>query len=171
MHASISTLTGPDVANGRGMPLTPAHDTGRDGTVADRPASLLTRVRVLILAFAILAAGFAAVAPNTAQDASAAGPCTVLAEVSTYASGGYLYVRGVGSTGCSRAVSQKITVSLFVNGVLQRSATTSAYTSGLGLRTSSVLGRCGTWYQAVTTHSVSGYNSTNTWSYFFKPSC
>ena len=126
--------------------------------------ALLTRVRVLVLALALLAGGFAALAPHAAQEASAAGGCAVGAAVKYSVSGGAYYMYGAGSSACGYNASQKITVSLYANGYWQASGVISAYASSLAKSTTAVWGSCGVRYQVATTHAVSGYYNTTTWS-------
>jgi len=120
---------------------------------------VLTRVRVLVLAFAILAGGFAALAPHAAPDASAAGGCRVSAMVH-YSNG---YVAGTGGSNCGYNVSQTVKVTLYGNGTWLASRTVSSYTSVLAVITPWARGYCGVRYQTAMTHYVGGYYTT-TWS-------
>jgi len=129
------------------------------GSPRSSALSLLTRVRVLVLAFALLAGGFAALAPHAAQEASAAGGCRVGATVH-YSNG---YVTGTGGSNCGYNANQTVKVTLYKNGVWQTSRTVSAYTSALVTITPAIWApyNCNVRYQVSTTHYVNGYQSTS----------
>ena len=122
------------------------------------------RIRTLVLVAAVLLGGLAAVTAQAPREAAAGDHCTVIASGSKFVSNGYVYVRGIGSTGCSYNVSQSIGVYLYANGTLVRSTSSSIYGTSLGARTSAVVGYCGTRYQVATVHAVSGWTNTTTWS-------
>lgn len=168
MDRSISTLTIPmsqgashagGSPRGRRLPITPASGAAPKTRRAGLPA-LLTRVRVLILAFAILAAGFAALAPQMAQEAGAVSPCTVSTSVK-YSSSGYVW--GAGASSCPYNVNQAIKVSFYGNGVWLGSRTVSGYNYFVAAKSPSFTAYCGVRYQTATTHYLNGY-ATTTWS-------
>jgi len=177
MDGSISTLTRPTgqgTTHGRRDPRGWQVPISRaDGAAPERArgkslTSALTRVRVLVLAFAILAAGFAAVAPQTAQEADAAGPCGVSSVVRYGVSNGYYYVWGSGTASCNYSLSQGIQVDLFAIdswGNYTRVARGSSYVVAKAISAqNSAWAYCGVRYQLRTTHSASGHGATNHWS-------
>jgi len=117
--------------------------------------TVLTRVRVLVLAFAILAAGLAAVGPRTAEDASAgnlvtyspAGNCNIHAEVLN--SGGYAVAKG--RAACyNSGIHLRVRVDIHLGSSFISSSANVGWTQNLGAQTSA--GRCnpGASYTAVT---------------------
>ena len=136
-----------------------------DRAPAPRPStlSLLTRVRVLVLAFAILAAGFAALGPQLAQEASAVSPCTVSSAVKVGVSNGAYYVYGQGTVRCPSEVYLEMRVDFYANGVWVATKNTGGMRTSQTVNTGSVWGKCGVRYQTATTHTMNSSRST-TWS-------
>ncbi len=130
-------------------------------------------VRTFILAFLILAGSLGAAFAMPAQEAAAAGPCLVGANVKYYASNGSYYMYARGGSACEYAVDQSVMVRLYAytnaNGyILARSWRYTRFTQSLVGNTNATLAHCGVWYRAKVEHSVIGYAGTNTWSTFFK---
>ena len=124
------------------------------------------RVRVAVLALALLAAGLSAVASQTEREAAAAGPCNVYANLYTGSYNGYLTVYGYGSTSCSYPGYQELTVILKVNGTEVSRLHYGGYTTSY-LQASSHEYYCypGARYQAVFVHQFgtsSSYWTTGT---------
>ena len=140
------------------------------GSHRSSPMTLFTRVRVLVLAVVILAAGFAALAPHTANEVSAAGNCsvgsTVKYAVSTTTRTPYIWGRGDASC-LSDFEEQQLTVRLYANGILVRTAQYGTIGKYVAVNTTTAWAYCAVRYQVSVTHTVAKWGrheTTTTWS-------
>jgi len=139
--------------------------------------SVLSRIRVLLLALAILAGGFAALGPQLAHEASAAGGCSVYSNVEwkVTAQGTYVWGRGdVACPGTLRLENHSIVVRLYRNGVLVREGWNGGINQYMTAYTGSIWASCGNRFQASVTHTLQrswGPETTTHWSLFANYGC
>ena len=129
-------------------------------------ATTFAAVRTLILAFLVLAGGLGASLLAPAQEAAAAGPCTVISSGSKFASNGYYYVRGSAAVDCSYAspTGQVLSVTLYRNGyAVAKSNPVFTYDSIIVVRTPREVCRSGALYQVKIVHTFN-YAQTVHWS-------
>ena len=160
MTTTASALDTFAVASPSALGTTPAAE-------ASRRITPVAAVRTLVLAFLILAGSLGATLLAPAEEAAAAGPCTVGGGPTRGTSNGYSYVRGIAWADCSYASpkGQVLTVTLYQN----RYAVTRPQTdwdnwTSLGVsNTSWVACRSGALYQVKITHTFNNATTTH-WS-------
>lgn len=112
--------------------------------------------------------GMFGVGPQAVQDlfvenADAAGTCTVISTGFFSYYNGHATVQGAGSASCSYAGNHDMTVRLYANGYLVKSARYTTFDKGLAVKTAMAWAYCGTKYQVSVTHYFNGYGTTH-WS-------